>query len=198
MAKKKTQLEIKRSRIMAQRRKALRIRDFKPKETSICGRTAEFLIWAKDRYPHQFVSYEEITQAIFSLGKVPARTSAHVKSVRGQMSSAAKKLTAVYHTDIITEAGFGSRAAVDNTDRLKNVVPKAVDNYKRAATKLQETADRVNPANLEKELDIIPNGEEKQEVLELAEWFNERLVKLVRRIKQPQQIAALLPPAPTE
>jgi len=43
--KKKSQIELTRARILAQRRKKLSIKSFQPKEKSIRGRVAEFLFF---------------------------------------------------------------------------------------------------------------------------------------------------------
>jgi len=60
-----------RRRIMSVRRTKLKLTDYRPDEKSISGRVAEFLHWAGESYPQQVLTYEEITQAIFGLGKLP-------------------------------------------------------------------------------------------------------------------------------
>jgi len=193
---KKTQLEKKRSQILAQRKSRLKLTDFTPLETSIRGRTAEFLCWAREKYPYQTMTYEEITQAIFSLGRLPDVRSKHTRSVRGQMSSAGKKLMDDFNTTLITERGVGARAAVDDTDVLRESIPKAVERHRQTAVALQRTADQVHPDNLKKQLAELPDDKEKEELLALARWFNDDLSKYVKKLKQPQQTAALLPPPP--
>lgn len=197
MTEKKTQLEKKRAQVLSQRKSKLKLNEFEPTATSICGKTAEFLMWARERYPYQTLTYEEITQAIFGLGRVPDVRSKHVKSVRGQMSSTGAKLINDHHTTLISERGVGARAAVDDADILSESIPKAVERHRQTADALQRTADQVDPAKLKKQLAGLPESPEKEELLNLAKWFNEDLVKYVKKLKQPQQTAALLPPPPT-
>lgn len=194
--KPKTQMEKKRAQVLSLRKSKLKLTEFSPQETSICGRTAEFLNWARVKYPHQTVTYEEITQAIFSLGRLPDLRSRHVRSVRNQMYSAAKKLIDVYNTTLITEKGVGARAAVNDADILENSVPKAVERHRQTADALGRTAAQVHPEALKKQLASLPDDKAKTDLLALAKWFNEDLIKYVRKLKQPQQTAALLPPPP--
>jgi hypothetical protein len=195
--KKKSQIELTRARILAQRRKKLQIKSFHPKEKSIRGRTAEFLFWAKEKYPYQIVTYEEITQAIFSLGSVPNNKSPHVKSVRGQMSSVGKRLLELFKVSLITERGVGARASVDDRDILEQSVTKEAERTSLAAAKLKKVSDLVSPEKLSALLEELPNGQEKDDFLQLSTWFKEDLIKLVKKLEQPKQKAALLPPPTT-
>jgi len=112
------------------------------------------------------------------------------------MYSAAKKLIDVYNTTLITEKGVGARAAVNDADILENSVPKAVERHRQTADALGRTAAQVHPEALKKQLASLPDDKAKTDLLALAKWFNEDLIKYVRKLKQPQQTAALLPPPP--
>lgn len=192
--KKKSQIELTRARILAQRRRKLQLRSFQPREKSIRGRTAEFLFWAKGKYPYQLITYEEITQAIFSLGSVPNNKSPHVKSVRGQMSSVGKRLLELFKVSLITERGVGARASVDDKDVLEHSVTKEAERTSLAAAKLKKVSDLVSPERLASLLDELPVGQEKEDFLHLSTWFRDDLLKLIKKLEQPKQKAALLPP----
>lgn len=195
--KKRTSLEINRAKVLKERRTKLQLARFTPKEKSICKRVAEFLYWARDKYPHQIITYEEVTQAIFSLGRIPSRGAKHVKSVRGQMSSAGKILIEKYKTSLITVRGVGVRAGVDDADILKESVTKDAERHRQTAEKLEKTAGLVSPERLKAHLDEL-EGDPKaaEELLELSKWFNESMSKYLRSLKRPAHTTALLPPPP--
>jgi hypothetical protein len=195
--KPKSTFQILRAKVMKERRVKLQLKTFRPEETSIRGRVAEFLNWCADRYPHQIITHEEVTQAIFTLGKVPDGRAKHVKSVKGQMSSAAKLLMEKYKKSLITMRGVGVRASVDDADILKESVTKEVERHKQTADKLQKTADLINPGALQDQLDALKGDPElKEELLTLSEWFNGTMGKYLKSLKRPTVAAALLPPPP--
>lgn len=196
-AKKRTAADVRRARVLRERRKKLQIGKFQPKERSIRGRVAEFLYWAQERYPRQVVTYEEITQAIFSLGRVPTRTAKHVKSVRNNMSSAGKILMEKYRTSLVTVNGVGGRAAVDDADIARESVTKAAERHRQTAEKLKKTAELVNPKNLKEMVDSLGGDPEKQqELMEVSEWFSELMGTYIKALDKPRNAAALLPPPP--
>jgi hypothetical protein len=182
---------------MAQRRRKLNVTSFSPLEKSIRGRVAEFLHWAMKKYPYQILTYEEVTQAIFGLGRAPQVGSKHVKSVRGGISSAAKLLMEKYKTSLVTLRGVGVRAAVDDTDILRESVTKDAERHRQTAAKLMKTAGLVSPEALQRQLkELKGDPKMKEEVLELSKWFNESLSKYVKSLEKPQATTALLPPPP--
>jgi hypothetical protein len=172
---------------------------FKPQETSIRGRVAEFLDWAATKYPSQIITYEEVAQAVFSLGRVQSKQSAPVKSIRGQMSSSGKLLMSHYKRTIISMPGVGVRASIDDADILQGTLTKDVQRHKQTATKLQKTAALINPTALAAQLETLDGDPEmKEQLVELATWFSDDLSKYLKTLKRPKVAAALLPPPPAE
>lgn len=196
-SKKKMTFELIRAKILRDRRIKLQITSWKPKEKAICSRVAEFLDDYAQRYPYCTVTYEEITQAIFTLGKIPDSRAAHVKSVRGQMSAASRLLLAKHNRTLITARGVGARASVNNTDKVKESMTQAAENHRRTAEKLVKIADSIDPNELDKELKLLGGDPAvKKDLLEIATWHKELLMKYVRSLKKPAATQALLPPPP--
>src|SRR5512137_1830019 len=102
--------DINRAKILAQRRTKLKVTEYKPTVKSVSGKIAEFLNWVCVRWPRQYVTYEEIAQAVFDMGKLPVTSSKQVESVRNAMSSARKRMHDIYKRDIISAKGVGARA----------------------------------------------------------------------------------------
>jgi hypothetical protein len=196
--RKKTTLEISRSKIVRERRQKLKITSFQPKEKSIRGRIVEFLLHCAEKHPHSIITYEEITQAIFSLGRIPDARSKHVKSVRGQMSAASKVLLEKYDKTLISCRGVGARASVDNVDKLEQSVPKETANYKRAADKLAKVANSIDSLALDKEIAGVLDQTHREELEIMSEWYAELHQKIIKGLKKPATERALLPPAQSE
>ena len=195
---KKTTAELKRARILRERRLKLKITGWTPEESSIVGRTAEFLDYCAQKYPHSLITYEEITQAIYGLGRLPMSQSQNVKSVRGQMSSAGKRLMRDYNRTLVTERGVGARASVDNADKLRESVTKAAERHKRSADHLQSVCSMVDPKSLEKEIKELKGDPVlKEEMLELSRWLTDSMGKYLKSLDRPAIASALLPPPPS-
>lgn len=193
---KKTHFELMRAKILRERRKKLQITKFKPEEKSIRGRIVEFLLWCAELYPHSIVTYEEITQAIFSLGRIPDQRSKHVKSVRGQMASASKVLLDKHEKTLITCRGVGARASVDNIDKLEQSIPKETVNFARAATKLSKVSDSIDGVALDKEIAALIDPTHREELEIMSGWWKELQQKIIKSLKKPAAAKALLPPPP--
>ena len=197
--KKRSAYDIRRAQILKERRKKLNLKMFKPEEKSICGRAAEFLNWAADRYPSSIITYEEVAQAVFSLGRIQDRRSAAVKSVRSAMSPATKILMTHYKRTLISLRGVGVRASVDDVDILQGTLTQNVERHKQTANKLQKTAALINPVQLAKQLETLGGDPVvKQGLVDLSEWLANDLNKYLKTLKQPRTERALLPPPPPE
>jgi hypothetical protein len=197
VARKKSAIELARARIMAERRTKLKLAAFNPTEKSIRGRVAEFLFWARNNYPYHIITYEEVTQAIFKLGRVPQMSSQHVKSVRGGVPSAGKLLMEKFKITLITERGVGVRAAVDDTDMLRKSVPDVAERHRQTAEKLAKVAKLIAPARLQEQFKSLKGDPRiREEVMELSKWLNESLLKYIKTLERPKAAAALLPPPP--
>lgn len=195
MNSKRTIFDITRAKVRKERRIKLRVTGHVPGESSIRGRIAEFLNKCATNYPHSIILYEEITQAIFTLGRVPDQRSANVKSVRGQMSSAAKLLMTKYERSLVTCRGVGARASVDNSDVLRESLTKDAERHRQTGEKLKRTAELIDPVILEKELKGLKGDPTlKQEMIELSAWLKESMSKYIKTLGKPQSERALLPP----
>jgi hypothetical protein len=113
------------------------------------------------------------------------------------MSSVGKRLLELFKVSLITERGVGARASVDDRDILEQSVTKEAERTSLAAAKLKKVSDLVSPEKLSALLEELPNGQEKDDFLQLSTWFKEDLIKLVKKLEQPKQKAALLPPPTT-
>ena len=192
----RTTREIRRAQILAERRLKLQLNRYVPKAKSISGRIAELLHWAFENYPGEIITNEEITQAIFTLGKLPISTSQQVVNVRGRMSDARQTLRKKYNQDLISEPGVGARASTGSVDVLTLSMPKATANYERAANKLQETANLISNKEVTEAIAELADPQEKEELLGLQAWYQELVQKVVKRVTQPQ-FQRLLPPPDT-
>lgn len=196
MKKIRTAMELHRAKVLAERRCKLKIADFHPREKFVSSRIAEFLFWAAERYPKCVITHEEITQAIFSLGAVPKPGSKQVDNVRKSVGRARSVMREKYKRDIVTEKGIGARATVDSADAVATSVVREVTNYERSCNRLRDAASLVNQKELEDALNekgIDPV--DREEILTLRDWFTEKVMKVVKKLEQPQSRLALpLPP----
>lgn len=194
--KKQSTLEITRARVLSQRRK-MKLTQFKTEEKAICRRVAAFLAWCAAKYPYQIITYEEVTQAIFDLSRIPTAGSRHVKSVRGQMSSTGKILMDGYKNTLITMRGIGVRASVDDSDILRYSVTKEADRHRQTGKKLTETAALVSPEKLKAQTEGLKGDSVlREEMIQLSAWLTESVSKYVKTLQKPSMAAALLPPPP--
>jgi len=197
--RKRSTFQVQRAKVMQERRKKLQIAKYRPEEKSVCGRIAEFLNFCaqEDRYPHSIITYEEITQAIFSLGRLPDGRSKHVKSTRGQTCSAGRILMEKYKRSLITLRGVGARASVNDSDVLRESVTKDAERHRQTGEKLKKTVDLVSPERLKEQTDGLKGDPVlREEMLTLSEWLTNTVKKYVRSLENPKTAAALLPPPP--
>jgi hypothetical protein len=193
--RKKSITEIKRAQILRSRRKALRITSFSPAEKSISGRVCEFLHWASLKYPKSIITYEEITQAVFMLGKKPSTGSKAVKSVTSAISRSRKVMKPKYKQDILTEKGVGARATVDELDVLSTSILRDTETHRRSAAKLKSTVDLINEKKLDRLIAQAPK-EVRDEIMITRAWYTESLGKYIKMLEKPSSAKALLPPVP--
>lgn len=195
---KRTQAELQVARMSRERREKLRLDRFTTDEKPICRRAAAFICWVRDLYPYSFVTYEEITQAVFKLGRAPSSSAQYVKSVRGQMSSTSKILSEKHRTSLITLRGVGVRAAVNDTDMLEQSVTKKAEAHRRTGDALSKLARMIDPRTLQKEIEAMGADPVRQKnLLDLAQWFKDDLCSLLKTVNRPSHAKALLPPPPT-
>lgn len=192
----KTTIQTLRAKVLRERKRRLQVDKFHTAEKSICGRVAEFLHYCAELHPYSVITYEEITQAIFSLGRVPDTRSKHVKSVRSQMSTTGRLLSEKYKHSLITLRGVGARASVDDADVLRESVTKDVERHRATGEKLKRTVELIDPQRLREQTHNIGDPALREEMLIASEWFHEFLLKYTRTLDQPKTAAALLPPPP--
>lgn len=180
---------------MSQRRKKLKVDEFKPTSRSVSGKLAEFLWWVCDRYPRSFVTYEEMAQAVFSLASVAKGGSKQVESLRGAMSRARKLMQEKYKKDIVTMKGVGARATVDSADALSTSVMREVGNHERSCKRLQDTVSLINQKELDDLIQQAP-PELREDLRVSRDWFVEHLVKYTKTLQKSTTAIALLPPTP--
>lgn len=189
----KSFFELQRAQTLKERRKKVNVSLFTPKEKSISGKVCEFLIWASLKYPKYIILHEEITQAIFVLGKIPPKASKHVKSVAGSLSRARRLMKDKYKQDIIVRRGVGARATIDDLDIMTTSVMRDVDKHERTAKNLKETVNLVNNKKVDALIDEAP-ASIREDLRISRDYFNEYLTKYIKLLDKPINVKALLPP----
>lgn len=187
--------ELQRAEVLRRRRKKVNVSAFTPQEKSISGKICEFLMWASIRYPKEFVLHEEITQAIFVIGRTPTKASKHVKSVAKAMSRARKTMKDKYKQDIIVLRGVGARATTDDLDIMQTAVIRDVEKHERTAKSLKDTVTLVNNKKLDALIDEAP-PDVRDDLRIAKEWFVEHLQKYIK-VLDKHAAKALLPPSQT-
>lgn len=187
--------DIERAKVVRARRKALQVNRFTPEEKCISRRIAEFLNWCADKYPKCIITYEEITQAIFSLGKKPSATSKQVRAVSKAVARARSVSTEKYRRDIVTLRGVGARATTDSADVVLESVSRDVRRHQSTATRLKHTAELVDDKEFRALIAQAPD-DIKGDLQAAHEWFTEYLQKYIKVLDKPNSMRALLPPPP--
>lgn len=188
-------MEINRAKVLAQRRIKLKLSEYHPKEQYISSRIAEFLNWGAEKYPRSVFTYEEITQAIFTLGSLPKVGSKQVQNIRNAVSRARIIMRDKFKRDIVTIKGVGARATVDSADTLTTSVVREVASHERSCKKLKETVALINNKELQDLIEKAP-ADLKEDLRTLGDWYSDVLMRYVKRLEQPQAMQALLPPPP--
>lgn len=188
--------DLQRDKTIKSRKKKVNVTAFNPTARSISGKVCEFLLWAREKYPKYFILHEEITQAIFSLGRMPTKSSKHVRSVANAMGRARKVMKDKFQQDIIVQRGVGARATVDDLDVMTTSVMRDVEKHERTARNLKETVGLIDSKQLDKLIAEAP-AEIRDDLAISKQYFQEYLMKYMKLLEKPTNVKALLPPIPS-
>lgn len=186
--------EVRRAKVLAERRTKLQLCKYTATAGSIRGKIAELLIWAADNYPGEILTYEEITQVIYGLSKVPFSNSQQVLNTRGRMADVRDLLRKKYNRDLLNALGVGARASTDSADVLLISMPKAAATYERAAAKLEETASLINNAEVTQIIEQLTDPVLREELVITQQWYTEKMLKAIKQLRQKGGVKALMPP----
>lgn len=168
------------------RRKKFRATDFRPESgLSVPGKIAQMLDWAADKSPGTVCTYPQIAKAILDLNKMPRFDSREVEMIRGRMSAASLIMRKEYNRDIVTVPKEGARATFSDEDLLSNCITKKARRLYSAKERLSEAI-----AILDEE------GLVSDDIKYLADWLNDELKPIFRKLESPKATRALLPPPP--
>lgn len=196
--KKRTQAEVRRAHVLSQRRGRLKITSFKTEETAISRRVLAFLLWARLQHPEQVMTYEEIAQAVYGFGRLPAAQSAAVKTVKSSLYSVGKTLQKNHGLTLITERGVGARASTDNVDKMMKSLPVVAQRLSTARDNYVTVVHQIDCLGLEQELaEMSGDPKRAKEAAELFAWFQSDVVKLVGVLDRPSTVKGLIPPPPS-
>ncbi|MAG65398.1 MAG: hypothetical protein CMK74_05935, partial [Pseudomonadales bacterium] len=160
---------------------------------TISGKIAEFLLYAAERWPRQFLTYEELGQVIMGLKTKPTATSQAVKTARGAISNA-RLILRRQGADLLTLRGVGGRAVVDTDDLAQTAMVRDLKSYKTAATRVQQTIEMIDADTFKLAIKDAPN---KDNLEALYDLFRDELKPLAEHIKGQQatlQKTLALPP----
>lgn len=170
-------------------RKGLNFSEFTvDSKESIARRAAQALAWAAHQFPLEYASYQQLTQAVMGYGRMPSAKSQEVERLRKVMSTGVRKvLEEKYGMELISQPGIGVRATVDDTDRLRSVLPKKANRLKSARASFAKTANNIDIAR-------VPSTPENAA---LKAWFNQDVKAVLKQIGSKEFEKKLLPPGAT-
>lgn len=155
---------------------------------SITLRAAQALAWAAKNFPLEYVSYQQLTQAIMGYARLPSAKSQEVERLRKLMSARIRHvLEEKYELELVAQPGIGVRATVDDTDRLRSVLPKKASRLKAARTSFVKTAVNID-------IQRVPNTPENKQ---LKDWYSTSVIGvhgILKQIATKEFERKLLPP----
>ncbi|MBU1891192.1 hypothetical protein KJ782_06960 [Patescibacteria group bacterium] len=197
---KRTGVEVARAKALYARRSQLKLTSFEVTQKAIFRRIAEFLLWAREKYPYQVITFEEITQVVHGTPRLPQAGTPLVKSTKNAIPTANKLLLEEHGVSLIPLLGVGTRCEVNALDMAKHTLPASAARLSTARSRFRSLV-RLLPsrAELREQALALGVGEEQfAEDLEVIEWAKnvcEKYVKAETKLALPTETLAL-PPAP--
>lgn len=200
VARKKTVTELERERLTKDRRRRhvkIKITSYRVPTGTAASKMVDFFIWAVETHPGEWITYEEITQAVNGLTRRPTPSDKSVRLTANRISSARENMYKHHAKDIITLRGVGARATVDEKDKAEHSLQRDAIKLMRANGKLSNTMAIIDRKLLEKEFrqakKCLP-AELVQEYVDLMEYHDEIASKILKTIEKPATRKALAPP----
>ena len=190
---KKTPTEIKRARVLRQRKVKLKLKKWEGTKGSLSGQICEFLHHMAVEFPHEYILYEEIVQALDGLANRPASNNARVIQIRNNVSTARRIMRRDYKRDIVGVPGVGVRATVDDLDIVQTAAIRDAKTVDRAARKLSDTCDMVNT---EKFKILVAQSEDPKALMELSQWWVNDMTRALKKLRSSIRDNKLLPAPP--
>ena len=164
--------------------KAVDPRGFKPStEKGMCFRAAQFLDWARDKHPKQFVPWNVLLKACLGVKRTPNLNSRDVENLRNQAGRIRLILQSEYKRAMVTQPGIGCRASTDADDTLTHDVTARARRVVSAQNTLRTSIDLVKTSELSA----------KPEMKQLRDWFTRDVRQVGNQIDG--LLKRLLPPA---
>lgn len=167
------------------RNKIFRPIDFKPEAGSIPSKIAQMLDWCAQKKPGEIISYPVLAKVVLHLARTPTKISKEVEMLRSRISAARQQLISKYDRDLISDPGFGCRATISDEDVLVHCVTRRARRLAAAKERLAESLSIMEEEGLVSE-----------DIKYLAEWLNEELRPVLKKLETAKAAKALLPPPP--
>lgn len=157
-----------------------------PEQMSRPHRIANFLDWAAEHYPKQWVPWPYILKAVNNYPRTPREDSQEVVSARHTFSSVREILYRLYDRAVDAQRGLGVRALTESTDVLLVAAPKFSSRLRSAKNSFLRVASLIDPAEVPSTPELRPH----------KEWFQNAIRDVTRTLMAPGFDAKLLPPRP--
>lgn len=150
-------------------------------------RIAHYLNWAADNIPYVFTQFNELLKRVEGRGRMPRLDSEDVNLLRRNVGSCKNILLQLYEREFISQPGVGVRASVDDTDRLKTVLPKRMNRFNAARKAAIQTASSIDLNNIPDTPLLKP----------YKDWMKRSVRDVIKDLSDPTFEKKLLPPLPT-
>lgn len=148
-------------------------------------RAAHFLDWAARNMPGEAIPYNVVVRTIMGYTRLPSLKSEEVARFKSNLTSQVRKiLLTKYGRELITVIGVGTRATVDDADRLVHVAPKRARRLNAARAAFVVTATGINLAN-------VPDT---PRYIALKRWLATDVRGVLAAVNSPSFAQKLLPP----
>lgn len=149
------------------------------------ARAAHYLSWKAVHEPGSFIAYNELLKTITGVGRMPQLKSEEVEHLRKNAHMIRKLLSDKYDREMVSLPGVGIRATVDDSDVLKNVVPRKASRLQSARNGFIKTVSRIDQKRIPDTVEMAP----------LKGWLQREVKELVKQISSSEFERRLLPPS---
>lgn len=119
-------------------------------------RIPHFLNWAAEHLPKEFMQYNVVLKAIMGYTHLPRLETKEVLFVKSATSRVRKTLLDSYRRGMVTMAGVGVRATVDDADMVIHDVSKKGKRVTSAMNAFTASVNVVNISNIPKTPEMAP------------------------------------------
>ena len=147
-------------------------------------RAADFLAWAADRAPHEFIPYNVVVRHINGYGYTPRLNSDEVEGLRKRMGGVRNILLRKYKRGMVSLPKVGVRATVDDADMVQTEVAKKSSRVQSSVVSLERSVQVVDVAS---ESFVAMDSSWK-------DWFKKNAKDVVKQMHTNDYLTRLLPP----